>query len=74
LSEKNHLEIYVEYGDIISLRNHSQIEDFKEAIDQYFGQYISPTGMKKSPKKNLMQSDKKIPAYFYLVIIPERAR
>ena len=33
LSEKYRLNIYVEYANIISLRDNAQIDDFREAID-----------------------------------------
>ena len=61
----------MEYGDIVSLRNHSQVEDFKEAIDTYFHDYVSPyIAASKTPK-----GQKKVTVtkdiYFFLVIIPD---
>jgi hypothetical protein len=42
----------VEYGDIISLRSNSKIEDFKLAIDSYYQDYVIPDmeAMKKTKK------------------------
>jgi hypothetical protein len=31
----------VDYGDIVSLHNKSGIEDFKDAINSYFKDYVS---------------------------------
>jgi hypothetical protein len=36
------MNIYVEFGDLVSLRNDSKTENFKEAIDQYFNDYVAP--------------------------------
>jgi hypothetical protein len=66
------LNIYVEYGDVVSLRNHSKIEDFKEAIDTYFHNYVGPhiAGSNKEVKnKGIPPTAKDI--YFFLVIIPD---
>lgn len=51
LSEKNGLNIFVDYGDIVSLNNKSRIEDFKDAINSYFKEYVqdSPSKGKKKP-------------------------
>jgi hypothetical protein len=67
LSNNNKLNIYVEYGDIVSLRNHSKIEDFKEAVDTYFHDYVAPhiAASKRDPKKKTKD------VYFFLVIIPD---
>lgn len=73
LSEKYRLNIYVEYANIISLRDNAQIDDFREAIDQYFSQYVNPSqsqGYKKGQKPMSPESKK----YFYLVIIPDKCR
>jgi hypothetical protein len=40
LSEQYGLNIFVDYGDIVSLHNKSQIEDFKDAINSYFKDYV----------------------------------
>jgi hypothetical protein len=40
LSEANALNIFVDFGDIISLHNKSNIEDFKDAINSYFKEYV----------------------------------
>jgi len=40
LSESYGLNIFVDYGDIVSLHNRSQIEDFKDAINSYFKDYV----------------------------------
>jgi hypothetical protein len=62
----------VEYGDIISLRNNSKIEDFKLAIDSYYQDYVIPDmeQMKKAKKTPGQQKD----VYFFLVIIPDGFR
>ena len=73
MSEKNKLNIYVEYGDIVSLRNHSKIEDFKEAIDSYYNSYVVPDIENQKKKKQGKPSDVK-DIYFFLIIIPERTR
>lgn len=40
LSESYGLKIFVDYGDIVSLHNRSSIEDFKDAINSYFKDYV----------------------------------
>ena len=40
LSQERRFEIYVDYGDIVELNNKSGIEQFKEAIDDYFLKYV----------------------------------
>ena len=35
------LNIFVDYGDIVSLNNKSRIDDFKQAINSYFREYVS---------------------------------
>lgn len=49
LSESYGLNIFVDYGDIVSLHNRSSIEDFKDAINSYFRDYVDvkPRGGKK---------------------------
>lgn len=57
LSEQFGLNIFVDYGDIVSLHNRSSIEDFKDAINSYFKDYVEAdlqgkggrTGAKKKP-------------------------
>jgi len=39
------LNIFVNFGDIISLHNKSSIYDFKDAIDEYFRNFV------EAPKK-----------------------
>jgi hypothetical protein len=66
LSESFGLKIFVDYGDIVSLHNRSQIEDFKDAINSYFNDYV------KNAKKS---KDNATPiAQFFLVIIPDTLR
>ena len=55
LSNEKGLNIYVEYGDIISLKNHSQIEDFKEAIDRYFHEFVAASLISQMTKKPIKQ-------------------
>lgn len=50
LSEKNGLNIFVDYGDIVSLHNKSRIEDFKDAINSYFKEYVSDSPSKGKKK------------------------
>ena len=52
LSEKKGLNIFVNFGDIISLHNRSRIEDFKDAIDEYFRNYV------EGPRKNIKDQGK----------------
>jgi hypothetical protein len=68
LSESYGLNIFVDYGDIVSLNNRSGIEDFKDAINSYFKEYVS--SKKKGP------ADPKAPVgvQFFLVIIPDTLR
>jgi aubergine-like protein len=71
LSESYGLNIFVDYGDIVSLHNRSQIEDFKDAINSYFKDYVQPDVKKKgtpSPK------DPSAGVQFFLVIIPDTLR
>jgi hypothetical protein len=65
----------VDYGDIVSLHNRSGIDDFKDAINSYFKDYVQVDdgkgrgGKKKAPAKPL---DPTQPAVqFFLVIIPD---
>ncbi len=70
LSESFGLNIFVEYGDIVSLHNRSQIEDFKDAINSYFRDYVDVKNKKKAapgkPEGPVVQ--------FFLVIIPDTLR
>jgi hypothetical protein len=72
LSNQLKLNIYVEFGDIVSLRNHSKIEDFKEAVDTYFHDYVVPhiAASKRDIKKKSMEPVPK-DIYFFLIIIPD---
>jgi len=48
------MNIFVDYGDIVSLHNKSRIEDFKDAINSYFREYVSESpskGKKKSTEE-----------------------
>lgn len=74
LSEQYGLNIFVDYGDIVSLHNKSQIEDFKDAINSYFKDYVQPDkkGKKGAPPVKI---DPAAPAVqFFLVIIPDTLR
>lgn len=51
LSEKNNLNIFVDYGDIVSLNNKSRIDDFKQAINSYFREYVSQDSPAKGKNK-----------------------
>ena len=72
LSKNKSLKIEVEYGDIISLKNYSQIEDFKYAIDQYFYQYVAAHSKKGGKQTMSQELNKEI--YFFVVIIPDQCR
>lgn len=56
--------MYIDYGDIISLRNHSSIDDFKEAIHSYYTEYVEAYSKQKG-KQDI---------YFFLVIMPDHIR
>lgn len=69
LSKKENLKIFIEFADIISLKNNSNIDVFKEAIDSYYNEFVQPQiGNKKAPNKT------KAPLYFFMVIIPDGFR
>ena len=75
LSEQYGLNIFVDYGDIVSLNNRSQIDDFKDAINSYFRDYVEVEG--KGPKKQapVKKRDPNQPiVQFFLVIIPDTLR
>ena len=40
ISEKMRLNIYIDYGDVVALRNSASIEDFKEAVQSYYNMYV----------------------------------
>lgn len=40
ISQKEKLNIFVDYADIISLKDRSAIDEFKEAIDGYYKTYV----------------------------------
>jgi hypothetical protein len=72
LSQQRGLDIQVEFGDFICLRNHSTINDFKEAIDTYYHDYVAPDIAKWSKEKKAPGTPRDI--YFFLVIIPFKAK
>ena len=79
LSEQYGLNIFVDYGDIVSLHNKSQIEDFKDAINSYFKDYVEVDNGKggRDKKKGpvLPAKDAAAPiVQFFLVIIPDTLR
>ena len=78
ISEQQRLGIYVEYGDVVPLKNYCQVEDFNLAIEDYFGNYIDPNGGKGGKYKGKAQQAPTTPEkktmYFFLVIIPDGAR
>lgn len=41
----------MDYGDIVSLHNKSSIEDFKDAINSYFKDYVAKDSTKGKGKK-----------------------
>jgi hypothetical protein len=41
----------VEFGDLVSLKNDSKIENFKIAIDSYFHDYVVPHIAASAQKK-----------------------
>jgi len=51
------LNIFVDYGDIVSLNNRSSIEDFKDAINSYFRDYVD-VGQKGGAKRKGPQGAK----------------
>ncbi len=77
LSESYGLNIFVDYGDIVSLHNRSTIEDFKDAINSYFRDYVEVDVPGKGPrtKKKPVTKDPNQPiVQFFLVIIPDTLR
>ena len=76
LSEQYGLNIFVDYGDIVSLHNRSSIEDFKDAINSYFRDYVDngqQKGKKKAPMGGKQEPSQPI-VQFFLVIIPDTLR
>jgi hypothetical protein len=71
LSESFGLNIFVDYGDIVSLHNRSSIEDFKDAINSYFRDYVEAK-KKKGPKDVTPPAGPVV--QFFLVIIPDTLR
>ncbi len=62
LSNKNQMNIYVEYGDVVSLRDNASVEDFKTATQSYYKSYVAPAiGTTKD-------------VYFFLIIMPDTIR
>lgn len=75
LSEQYGLNIFVDYGDIVSLHNRSQIEDFKDAINSYFKDYVEVDVPGKGPRTKKKPRDPNQPiVQFFLVIIPDTLR
>jgi hypothetical protein len=68
------LKIFVDFGDIVSLHNKSSIEDFKDAINSYFRDYVDPNVGQKGGqiKKKPLPSGPAV--QFFLVIIPDCLR
>lgn len=64
--------MFVEYADIVSLNNKSSIEDFKDAINSYFKEYVQTESPGKGKKKNPeeVKKDQQPKVQFFLVIIP----
>jgi hypothetical protein len=75
LSESFGLNIFVDYGDIVSLHNRSSIEDFKDAINSYFRDYVEVDNGKgpRTQKKKPRDPNQPI-VQFFLVIIPDTLR
>jgi len=73
LSESYGLNIFVDYGDIVSLHNRSQIEDFKDAINSYFKDYVQ-SDVKGGKKKGPAAPKEQAGVQFFLVIIPDTLR
>lgn len=69
ISAKNRLNIFVEYGDIVSMNNQSTVEDFKDAIRSYFKEYLKYDPAKRTTEAIGNPSAQKV--QFFLVIIPE---
>lgn len=67
------MNIFVDYGDIVSLHNKSSIEDFKDAINSYFKEYVQPDSPGKGKRKPEEKKDE-IKVQFFLVIIPDTLR
>ena len=74
LSEKNNLNIFVDFGDIVSLHNKSRIDDFKAAINSYFKEYVSQDSPAKAKKKVPSPTNSNPQVQFFLVIIPDTLR
>lgn len=72
LSNKNGLNITIEYADFVKLKFKSGINDFVNSIQEYYDKYVVPdiTAQKKTKKAPGKRSD----LYFFLVIIPHAAR
>jgi len=63
ICEQRGLKIYVDYGDIIHLRDRATIDDFKAAFDSYYQKQVEPERAKGS--KDL---------HFFFVIMPDSIR
>jgi len=63
LSEQQNLGVFVDYGTIMTLDNNSSINNFKEAIDEFFYDRV-----KESKSQGGMKG------YFFLVIMPDTIR
>ena len=71
------MNIFVDYGDIVSLHNRSNIEDFKDAINSYFKDYVEVDVPGKGPRKKKVvkpQDPSQPIVQFFLVIIPDTLR
>ena len=68
LSNERRFDIYVDYGDIVELSNKSGIENFKEAIDDYYLKYVCG---KDANGRQLTKPRKTKDLYFFLIIMPE---
>jgi len=71
LSNTKDLKIYVEYADIIHLKDTAQIDDFKAAFDTYYKKTVKPD-MEKTEKEKGKVDTKDI--YFFFVIMPDRIK
>lgn len=70
------MNIFVDYGDIVSLHNKSGIEDFKDAINSYFKDYVEVDvpgkgGARKKKVPAKTQDPSQPIVQFFLVIIPD---
>ena len=74
LSEQYGLNIFVDYGDIVSLHNRSSIEDFKDAINSYFRDYVDVKKVAKKGQAPPKDQPQQPIVQFFLVIIPDTVR